>query len=144
MPVYTKSVAATAPAYQPEGQEKATAWNRATFATGEMTLNASYAMVRLPRGAVIQDITLIVSDMDSGAAGLVGVGVAGDVARYIQGASIQAAGSFRMGNNATSVGTILAAAAALTAETEILVTFTTAPGTAIAGTIQLSVDYTCE
>ena len=144
MPVYTKSVAATAPAYQPEGQEKATAWNRADFATGEMTLNASYPMVRLPRGAVIHDITLTVSDMDSGTAGLVGVGVSGATARYIQGASIQTAGGFRMANNATSAGTVLGAAVALAAETEILVTFTTAPGTAVAGTIQISVDYTCE
>lgn len=144
MPTYSKPVGAATPAFQPEGQEKATAWNRADFATGEMTLNASYPMVRLPRGAVIHDMTLTVTDMDSGAAGLVGVGVAGAVARYIQGASIQTAGSFRMANNATSAGTILAAAAALTAETEILVTFTTAPGTAVAGTIQLSVDYTCE
>ena len=144
MPGYTKSVAATAPAYQSEGQELATAWNRATFATGEMTLNASYAMVRLPRGAIIHDMTLFVSDMDSGSTGVVGIGVAGDVARYIQGASIQTAGHFRMGNNATAVGTILAAGAALAAETEILVTFTTAPTTAVAGTIQLSVQYTCE
>lgn len=144
MPTYAKPVAATAPAYQGSGQQTATAHNRAAFLAAELTLNAVYPMVRLPRGAIVHDVVITVSDMDSATAGLVGIGVAGDVARYIQGASIQAAGSFRMANNATSAATKIAAPYALPAETTIDLVVSTAPGGALAGTVDISVQYTVE
>jgi hypothetical protein len=143
MPGYTKSVAVTAPAYQGEGQEMAVAWNRATFATGEMTLNAVYPMVRLPRGAVVHDVVFTTGDLDTGAACILSVGVAGDTERYVRRVSGQAAGTFRAGNDATAAASILAAAP-LAAETTVDVLFQTAPGTAQAGSMQIAVYYTCE
>lgn len=143
MPVYAKSVAATAPAYQGAGQQTAVAWNRATLATGELVLNAVIPMVRLPRGARVIDAVLRTGDLDSGTAGILSVGVAGDTERYIRRVSCQAVGSFRAGNDATASGTILAAAA-LTAETTVDILVQVAPGTAVAGDVELAVFYTCE
>ena len=143
MPGYTKSVAATAPAFQPEGQELACAWNRMTLTTGELTLNAVYPMVRLPRGAVVHDIVLKVTDMDTGAAGIASVGVAGDTERYIRRVSIQAAGTHRSGNDATAAASMIAAVP-LTAETTVDLLIQTAPGTAAAGTVDVAVYYTVE
>lgn len=143
MPGYAKSVEATAPAYQPEGQELACAWNRVTLLAAELTLNAVIPLVRLPRGAIVHDVVLKVTDMDTASAGLVAVGVAGDTARYIQGASIQAAGAFRMANNATSAATSIAAVP-LAAETVVNLLISTAPGTPAAGTVDISIFYTVE
>lgn len=143
MPTYSKSVAATAPAYQGEGQELACAQNRVGFAAAELTLNAVYPLVRLPRGAIVHDVVLKVTDMDSGAAGIVSVGVAGDTERYIRRVSIQAAGTFRAGNDATATGTMIAASA-LSGETTVDLLVQTAPGTALAGTVDIAVFYTCE
>lgn len=146
MPTYTKPVGATAPAYQGGGQELACAHNRVSFVAAELTLNASFPMVRLPRGAIIHDIVLKVSDMDTGAtaAGLVSIGVAGDTERYIRRASIQAAGVFHAGNDATAAASIAAAAYALPAETTIDLLVQTAPATAANGTADIAVYYTCE
>jgi hypothetical protein len=143
MPVYSKSVATTAPAYQGEGQETVTAWNRAAVTAAELTLNAVIPLVRLPRGAVVHDITLYTGDLDTGAAGIVSVGVAGDTERYIRRVSCQAAAAFRAGNDATAVGTMIAAVP-LTAETTVDLLVQTAPAAAAAGTVQISVTYTCE
>lgn len=143
MPGYTKSVAATAPAFTPDAQNLGCAWNRVTLATGELTLNAVHPLVRLPYNSRVHDVVLRVSDMDSGAAGIVSVGVAGDTERYIRRVSIQAAGAYRSGNDATAVGTMIAAAA-FTGETTIDLLVQTAPGTAVAGTVEIAVFYTVE
>lgn len=143
MPTYAKPVAATAPAYQSEGQELAVAWNRVGFAAAELTLNAVYPMVRLPRGAIVHDVFIKTTDMDTGSAGVVSIGVAGDTERYIRRVSIQAAGAFRAGNDATAAGTMIAANP-LTGETTVDLLVQTAPGTAAAGTVDIAVFYTCE
>lgn len=143
MPGYTKPVAATAPAYAPRGQELACAWNRMTLTTGELTLNAVYPMVRLPRGAIVHDVVIKVSDMDGATAGIASVGVAGDTERYIRRVSIQAAGTFRAGNDATASGTMIAATP-LAAETTVDFLVQTAPGTPAAGTVDVAVFYTVE
>ena len=143
MPGYTNAVGATAPAFQPEGKECAVAWNRATFTTGELTLNAVYPLVRLPRGAVVHDITLKVTDMDGATAGVVSVGVAGDTERYIRRVSIQTAGVFRAGNDATAAASMIAATP-LANETTVDLLIQTAPGTPAAGTVDISVFYTTE
>lgn len=143
MPTWTKPVDTTAPAYQPEGINGGIAWNRVGLLAAELTLNASYPLVRLPRGAIVHDVVLKVTDMDTATAGLVAVGVPGDTARYIQGASIQAAGSFRAANNATSAATMIAAGP-LPAETVVSLLISTAPGTAAAGTVDIAIHYTCE
>lgn len=143
MPTWTKPVGVNSPAYSPDGQQLACAWNRVVLATGDLTLNAVHELVRLPRGAVVQDIVLRVSDMDSGAAGLVSVGVVGDTERYIRRVSIQAAATHRSGHDATTVGTMIAAGA-FTAETAINLLVQTAPGTAVQGTVDIAVFYTTE
>ncbi len=143
MPTYSKSVAATAPAYQGEGQELACAWNRVTFAAAELTLNATYPLVRLPRGAVVHDVVLKVTDMDTATSGVASIGVSGDTERYIRRVSIQAAGTFRAGNDATATASMIAAAA-LTGETTVDFLVQTAPGTAASGTVDIAVFYTCE
>ena len=143
MPGYTKPVADTAPAYQPEGQELACAWNRMTLATGELTLNQVHPIVRLPRGAVVHDVVFKTTDMDSSTGLIFSVGVAGDTERYIRRVSGQAAATFRAGNDATATGTMIAAAP-LANETTVNVLVQAAATTAVAGTIDIAVYYTTE
>lgn len=143
MPGYTKPVAATAPVYQSEGQEIACAWNRVTLATGELTLNAVWPLVRLPRGAIVHDIVFSTTDMDTSTGLIFSVGVAGDTERYVRRVSGQAAGTFRMGNDATAAASVIAAAA-LTGETTVDLLVQAAATTPAAGTVQVSVYYTCE
>jgi len=143
MPGYTKPVAATAPVFQGEGQETATAWNRVTLVTGELTLNAVWPLVRLPRGAIVHDVVFTTTDMDSSTGLIFSVGVAGDTERYIRRVSGQAAGTFRMGNDATAANTIIAAAP-LAGETTIDLLVQAAATTPVAGTVQIAVQYTCE
>ena len=143
MPTWTKDVSAAAPVYQGEGQELACAWNRVALATGDLTLNNVIPLVRLPRGAVVHDMVLKVTDMDSGATGVVSVGVAGDSERYIRRLSIQTAGAARLANDATAAASCIAAAP-LTGETAVNLLIQTAPGTALAGTVEVAVQYTCE
>lgn len=143
MPGYTKPVAATAPAYAPRGQELACAWNRMTLVAGELTLNAVYPMVRLPRGAVVHDVFLKVTDMDTATSGIASVGVVGDTERFVRRVSIQAAGAFRAANDATAAASMIAAAP-LANETTVDFLVQTAPGTAAAGTVDVAVYYTVE
>ncbi len=143
MPTYSKPVGANTPTYQSDAQELACAWNRVGLAAGELTLNAVYEAVRLPRGAIVHDMVIKVTDMDSGTAGILSVGVPGDTERYIRRVSIQAAGTHRAGNDVTAVGTMIAAAPFAT-ETPINLLIQTAPGTAVGGTVDIAVYYTCE
>jgi hypothetical protein len=143
MPGYTKPVDATAPAYAPRGQDSAIAWNRMTLATNELTLNAVHPMVRLPARAIVHDIVLKVTDMDTATAGIVSVGVAGDTERYIRRVSIQAAGAFRASNDAVAAASMIAAAP-LANETTVNLLIQTAPGTPAAGTVDIAVHYTVE
>lgn len=143
MPTWTKPVGATANVYAPQGQEAAVAWNRVSLATTDLTLNNSIEMVRLPQGAVVQQVLLRTGDLDGGAAGLLSVGVAGDTERYIRRVSCQAAATFTAGADATTVGTMLAAVP-FTGETAISILVQTAPATPAAGTVDLSVLYVVE
>ena len=143
MPTYSKSVAATAPAYQPEGQDLAVAWNRVGLATGELTLNAVHPLVRLPRGAIVHDVVIKTTDMDTSTGLVLSVGVAGDTERYIRRVSGQAAGTFRAGNDATATASMIAAAA-LTGETTVDLLIQAAATTPAAGTVDIAVFYTTE
>lgn len=143
MPGYSKSVAATAPAYAPRGQELACAWNRVTVAAAELTLNAVIPVVRLPKGAVVHDVVIKTGDLDTGVAGILSVGVSGDTERYIRRVSCQAAGTFQAGNDATATASMIAAVP-LAAETTVDILVQTAPATPAAGTIDLAVFYTVE
>jgi hypothetical protein len=143
MPTYSKSVAATAPAFAPRGQDSAIAWNRVGFATGELTLNAVYPLVRLPKGAIVHEVKLTTTDMDASTGLVLSVGVAGDTERYIRRLSGQAAGTARMANDATAAATCVAAVP-LAAETTVDLLIQAAATTPAAGTIDIAVHYTVE
>lgn len=143
MPTYLRDTSATSSTFQPPAQTVAVLHNVITMATGDLDLNDTFDIGRLPRGAKVLDVILYVTDMDSSTAGLISVGDAGSTGRFISSASIQAAGAIRAGNNATSAA-LCAAHTAYTAETLIYGTVTTAPGTAVGGTISATLLYTCE
>lgn len=85
---------------------------------------------KVPAGFTVTGVIMIVTDMDSGAAGLIAIGDAASSTRYIASTSIQAA----------STVVALAATGLLflnTVDTEILITIATQSGTAIAGTVTL-------
>lgn len=143
MPTYTNPVGSGAPAYTAEGKGLACAWNRVVLATGDLDLNDVTPLVRLPRGAIVHDVVMRVTDMDGSTSGVASVGVAGDTERYIRRVSIQTAATYRSGNDATAVGTMIAAVP-LTAETTVDFLVQTAPGSAVSGTVDIAVFYTCE
>jgi len=85
---------------------------------------------KVPAGFTATGVIMTVTDMDSGAAGLIAIGDAASSTRYIASTSIQAA----------STVTTLAATGLLflnTVDTEILITIATQSGTAVAGTVTL-------
>lgn len=143
MPTYTKSVASTAPAFQADGIEVACAWNRVALATTDLTLNNVIPLVRLPRGAIVHEVVLKVTDMDSSTGLVVSVGVAGDTERYVRRLSGQVAGTARAGNDATSTASMIAAVP-LTAEATVDLLIQAAATTPVAGTVDIAVFYTCE
>lgn len=144
MATYTNPVAVTSPVYTPEGKECAVAWQVAAIATGELTLNNVLPMIYLPRGAVVQDMILITTDMDTSTGLVLSVGVAGDTERYIRRLSGQAAGAARLANDATAAASVITAAAALTGDTVVNLLIQAAATTPAAGTVKLAIFYTCE
>jgi hypothetical protein len=144
MPTYTNPVAVTTPVYTPEGKECAVAWQTMGLATGELTLNAVHPLIYLPRGAVVHDMILITTDMDTSTGLVISVGVAGDTERYIRRLSGQTAGSARIANDATSAATVIAARAALTGDTVVNLLIQAAATTPAAGTVTIGIFYTCE
>ena len=143
MPTYSRDTSTAGNLYKPSAQTVAALHTVITMATGDLDANDTFDIGRVPRGAKVLDVILYVTDMDSGAAGLISVGDAGSTGRFISSASIQAAGRLAAGNNATSAA-LCAAHTAYTAETLIYGTVTTASGTAVAGTISATVLYICE
>lgn len=143
MPTYAKNATDTAPAYQAQGQEVAVAWNRVGLASTELTLNASYALVRLPRGAIVHDVTFKTTDMDSSTGLIFSVGVPGDTERYIRRFTGQVAGVTRAGNDAVAAASMIAAVP-LAAETQVNLLVQAAATTGVAGTVDIAVFYTCE
>ena len=85
---------------------------------------------KVPAGFTVTGIVAVGTDMDSGAAMLLGIGDAGSSTRYIASLNTQAA----------VTSTTLAATGLLflnTVDTEILITINTQAGTAVAGTVSL-------
>ena len=109
-----------------------------------MTLNNTIDIGYVPAGALVHDVIVAVTDIDTGTACVIAVGDAGSAARFIQGSTAgQAATVVRAGNNATSAATF-AAHTPYTAPTKLYLTFTTAPGTPATGTLKVSVLYSVE
>jgi hypothetical protein len=145
MPTYKNAVGATANTFESLGKNVACAWNEVAIATGDLTLNTVIPLVRLPRGAVVHDLLISFTDMDtSGSPTLAfSVGDTGSTARFIAAVTATAAATARAGNSATSAATF-AAHTAYTTETVISALVSTAAATAAAGTMKVAVFYTCE
>ena len=104
------------------------------------TADAVLATMAIPGDATVVDVLLSVTDMDTGAAGLVDVGDTDDDNRFIAAFSIQAAGN----HAAAASGNLLEDQTytySATGEQEIEVTINTAAGTGAAGTVTLTVIY---
>jgi hypothetical protein len=143
MPTYSRDPGVNTPVFVPQAQNPGYLRNVISMATSDLVLNATFDIGRLPVGARVLDITVAVTDMDNGSTGTIHIGDSASPARFIQNASIQTAGVFRAGNNATSAATF-AAHTPYTTETLIYGTVSTAPTTPVAGTITVTVMYGCE
>ena len=109
-------------------------------AAADLTADAVLASMDIPGDATVLDVILSVTDMDSGASGLVDVGDTSDDDRFVANFSIQAAGN----HAAAASGNLLEDQTytySTTGEQTIEVTVSTAPATAVAGTITLTVLY---
>ena len=116
----------------------------ASVAAAANIANAVLASIDVPGDATILDVILTVTDMDTGAAGLVDVGDASgptvpDDNRFVAAFSMQAAGSIRASDSAGLLEGIYTYST--TGEQTIEVTVNTAPATAAAGTVTLTVVY---
>lgn len=107
----------------------------AVTGTQAETANAILAKVSLSAGAVVLRTILEVTDMDSGAAGLVDVGYTGDDDAFTSNFSIQTAGVDSYGDEDDDVPVVLAD------DTDIEVTISTPASTGVAGTVTLTVIY---
>lgn len=108
----------------------------ATFtATVALALNDVIEMVKVPKEAVILDIILTSTDIDTGAAATMSVGDGGSVARYITDSTVGQAGGMVRLTNYAGVGYVY------TANDTIDVKITTAPAGGGTGTIGLMVFY---
>lgn len=108
-----------------------------TVTAAQLTLNALFGSVKVPKGAVILGVHLLSTDIDTGGspAVLLGVGDSGSASRLISGSTVGQAGGY--GNTIATTGY----AYQYTSETTIQVKVTTAPATAAAGTITYGVTY---
>lgn len=112
----------------------------AQLATATEAANGVLATVTVPGDARILDVILDVTDMDSGAAGLVDVGDTSDDNRFIASFSIQVAGTIRASDSAGLLeGTYLYSTVG---DQDIQVTVNTVSTTGLTGTVELTVVYT--
>lgn len=147
MPTYPKGAPSARPAFAVvPGQVQHCVSETVGIVTGDLTLNNVIPLVKLPRGAVVKDITIYATDMDTNGAPTLAfhVGDAGDPDRFIVASTVgQTGGKVAAGNTAAAAATT-AAAGAYTAETIINATVSTAAATAAAGTMLVFVEYVME
>lgn len=108
-----------------------------TVTAAQLTANALFGSVRVPKGAVILGAHLLSTDIDTNgsAAVVLAVGDSGSAARLITGATVGQAGGLTTTLAATGY------AFQYTTETPVQIKVTTAPGTAAAGTLTYGVTY---
>lgn len=108
-----------------------------TVTAGQLTLNALFGSIKVPKGAVYLGAFLLSTDIDTNGAPAVvlGVGDSVDDDRLIAGATIGQAGGIDVGLETTGFGVLA------TAETTLQVKVKTAPATAAGGTISYGVLY---
>lgn len=108
-----------------------------TVTAAQLTLNALFGHLRVPKGAVILGVHLMSTDIDTNAAPTVAmaVGDAGSATRLMSGSTVGQAGGYS--NTLATTGF----AYQYTSETLVQVKVTTAPATAAGGTITYGVTY---
>lgn len=145
MPTYSRDVSTVGQVYQPRANEEACIRQVITMATGDLDLNDTFDICRVPAGAKITDVKLVFTDMDTNGAPALAfhVGDSGDTDRFISGGAATAAGTLEAGHNATSAAN-WAAHTGYTSETLIYGTVSAAAATAAAGTIVAHVRYVME
>lgn len=148
MATYLNSVASTAAAaskYVPplKGAQLCSLTQVITVVAGDLTLNNTMDVGWLPKGAIVVDAVMHCTDMDTGAGALVfHLGTTAAASAYIASLAATSAVTGRAGNSATSAATMATSAGvALTADTKAIITVATAPSTAAAGTIVVSISY---
>lgn len=141
MPTYSNTVSATQPRVSDQAKRVCTLSQVITVLAADLTLNALLNVGYVPAGARVIDVIMTVTDIDSATSCVLAVGDSGSAARFIQGSTAgQSATTVRAGNNATAAATF-AAHTGYTAPTLLQVKVTTAPGTAVDGSIRVDVLY---
>lgn len=111
-----------------------TAYTNVALSTAQNVTGNTIAFMTLPANAVVVGMRVRVTDMDSGAAGLIDIGDAGSANRYLAAFSIQVAGE-------TTAMTVAGFLNKVTVDTPLLITVNTQSGTAVAGTISIMLQY---
>lgn len=108
-----------------------------TVTAAQLTLNATFGSVKVPKGAVVLGAWVMSTDIDTNGspAVVLGVGDSGDDDRLIAGATVGQAGGVDKDIETTGF------AYQYTSETTVQVKVKTAPGTAAAGTLTYGVMY---
>lgn len=135
-------ISATGARFSPLGENAVGKFNQVvTLGTAAVGNAGSLVVGYLPKGALVTEASLAITDVDTGAAFVCSLGDAGDVSRFINAGTIgQAAGKLRSGNDATAAAK-MAALTAYTADTAVIFNTITAAATAAAGTATINIDY---
>lgn len=136
------TISATGPRFTPMGENAVGHFNQlVTLGTAAVGNAGSLVVGYLPKGALVTDAKLSITDVDTGAAFVCSLGDAGDLSRFINGGTIgQSAGTLRSGNDATSSAK-MAALTPYTADTAVIFNTITAAATAAAGTAMIDIDF---
>lgn len=143
MATYSEVVSATGPMFTPPAKMTAVLSQIVTIGTADLTQNTTFDIGYIPANCRVIDAVMAGTDMDSAGAPamIMALGDTVDADRWINGSTVgQTAAVARAGNNATSAKT-MAEHAGYTAPTKQIATVITAPGTAVAGTLTVSVLY---
>jgi len=134
--------AATYPAYRPIGQNDCALAVGTYSLLAALELNDVIQLVKLPPGAEIHDVALMVTDLDTNGTPLItlDVGNGDDPNYFVNASTIGQTGGIVRTNTVTAASSL-----ALTAEDTIDVTVSAAPATgATSGTVKLMVFYTVD
>lgn len=143
MATYLLPVSATGSTWTTDGLNKGTVYNKITVATTDLALNAVMTFGYLPPNAMVTDVVMHTTDLDTGGspALVFDVGTVANTDLLIDGTTIgQTGGTIRAGNVAGAAITT-ADWAITTAPTALQILTQVAAATAATGTISIAVDY---
>jgi hypothetical protein len=106
--------------------------------TGDLALNKTVALFRVPAGFTVTGLKVLATDMDTGGspALVLAIGDSGDDDRLLTASNIGQAGTSNLSALVAATGLLYQ----YTAETEIVLKATTAAATAAAGTITVALE----